>query len=53
MSKAIEGLQDNGMIILKPDLDSFKKTAAEAIVKELDGNLWPAGLYDKIRAMAP
>jgi TRAP-type transport system periplasmic protein len=53
MSKAIKGLQDKGMIILEPDLDAFKKTAAEAIVKELDGKLWPAGLYEKIRSMAP
>jgi len=53
MAKAIRGVQEKGMVILKPDLDAFKKTAAEAIIKELDGNLWPAGMYDKIRAMEP
>jgi TRAP-type C4-dicarboxylate transport system substrate-binding protein len=53
MAKAIKGVQEKGMVILKPDLNAFKKTAAEAITKELDGNMWPAGLYDKIRAMEP
>jgi tripartite ATP-independent transporter DctP family solute receptor len=53
MAKAIKGAQEKGMVILKPDLNAFKKTAAEAITKELDGNMWPAGLYDKIRAMEP
>jgi len=53
MAKAAQAIQEKGMVILKPDLDAFKKTAAEAIVKELDGTMWSAGLYDKIRAMEP
>jgi len=48
---AIKRVQEEGMIILKPDIKAFERTA-EAIVKEkLDGDLWPAGLYEKIRAM--
>ena len=52
-AKAVKGVKDKGMVILKPDLKAFKKTAAQAINKELDGRLWPKGLYDKIRAMKP
>jgi TRAP-type C4-dicarboxylate transport system substrate-binding protein len=51
MEKSIKGVREKGMIILKPDLEAFKTTAAHAINNELDGKLWPAGLYDKIRAM--
>ncbi len=51
VAKSIKGVQEKGMIILEPDIEAFKKTAAEAIRKELDGKLWPAGLYDKVRAL--
>jgi len=51
LEKSIKGVQEKGMIILKPDLEAFKTTAANAINNELDGKLWPAGLYNKIQAM--
>ena len=38
-----------GMEILEPDLEAFKSTAVKVINDKLDGDLWPAGLYDKVR----
>lgn len=51
MTKSVKGVEEKGMIILKPDIEAFKATAAQAIKGELDGKLWPAGLYEKIQAM--
>jgi TRAP-type C4-dicarboxylate transport system substrate-binding protein len=51
MKKSIKGVQEKGMILLKPNVEAFRKTAAKAIREELDGKLWPAGLYDKVRAI--
>ena len=51
VAMSIKGVQEKGMIILKPDIEAFKRTAAKAIREKLDGKLWPAGLYDKIRGM--
>jgi tripartite ATP-independent transporter DctP family solute receptor len=51
VAQAMKGVVEKGMVILKPDVDAFKTTAAKAIKEQLDGTLWPAGLYDKVRAM--
>ena len=51
VAASIKGVQEKGMIILQPDLEAFKRTAAVAVKEKLDGKIWPAGLYDKIRAM--
>ena len=51
VAASIKGVQEKGMIILQPDLEAFKRTAAVAVKEKLDGEIWPAGLYDKIRAM--
>ena len=39
------------MEILEPDIEAFKSTAAKTVKEKLDGDVWPAGLYEKIRAM--
>jgi len=51
VAESIKGIQEKGMIILKPDIEAFKRTAAKAIKEKLDGKLWPAGLYDRIKAI--
>ncbi len=51
VAKAIQGVEEKGMVIVKPDIEAFKRTAAKAIQEQLDGKLWPQGLYDKVRAM--
>ena len=45
------GVKEKGMVILEPDIDAFKSTAAKIVKEKLDGSVWPAGLYEKIRAM--
>ncbi len=51
VAMSIKGVQEKGMVILEPDIEAFKRTAAEIIREKLDGEAWPAGLYEKIRAM--
>lgn len=51
VAKSIKGVQQKGMIILKPDVEAFKTTAAQTLKGELDGKLWPAGLYNKVRSL--
>ncbi len=51
VAKSIAGVKEKGMVILEPDIDSFKSTAAEIVKEKLDGSVWPAGLYEKVRAM--
>lgn len=51
VAKSIEGVKEKGMVILEPDIDAFKRTAAVAVKEKLDGQVWPAGLYEKVRAM--
>ncbi len=41
----------NGVEFVDVDVDSFRTAAAEA-AKELDGELWSAGLYDQITELA-
>lgn len=40
--------RQNGMTIVMPPLDAWKK-AAQKIVADLDGKVWPKGLYSKIQ----
>jgi len=51
VAQAIKGVQEKGMIILEPDLEAFQRTAAETVKRELDGKLWPAGLYEQVRGL--
>ena len=51
VARSIKGIKEKGMIILDPDIEAFKRTATIAVKEKLDGKVWPAGLYDKIRAM--
>ena len=51
VAKSIIGVKEKGMIILEPDVEAFKQSAAVIVKEKLDGKLWPAGLYEKIRAM--
>ena len=51
VAKSIKGVQDKGMIILEPDIEAFKRTAAIAVKEKLDGKVWPAGLYEKVKAL--
>jgi TRAP-type transport system periplasmic protein len=51
VAMSIKGVQEKGMVILQPDIEAFKRTAAVAVKEKLDGQVWPAGLYEKIRAM--
>jgi TRAP-type C4-dicarboxylate transport system substrate-binding protein len=51
VAKSIKGVQEKGMIILEPDIEAFKRTAAVAVKEKLDGKVWPAGLYEKVKAM--
>ena len=44
-------IENNGVEFIEADLDSFRNAAAEA-VKSMDGELFTAGLYDQIRALA-
>jgi TRAP-type transport system periplasmic protein len=39
-----------GMIVVEPDIEAFRKLA-RPMIDEKDGKAWPAGLYDKIRAL--
>lgn len=49
--KSIAGVKEKGMVILEPEIDAFKRTAGEIVKEKLDGTIWPAGLYEKVRAM--
>lgn len=51
VAKSITGVKEKGMIILEPDIGAFKETAAVAVKEQLDGKVWPAGLYEKVRAL--
>ncbi len=51
VERAKQGVVEKGMVILHPDLEAFKAIAVKTINEKLDGSLWPAGLYDKVRAM--
>ena len=48
---AKKGVVENGMEILEPDVEAFQAIAIKTINENLDGDLWPKGLYDKVRAM--
>ncbi len=51
VAKSIKGVQEKGMILVKPDLAAFRSSAAKVVKEKMDGKLWPAGLYDKIKAL--
>lgn len=51
VEKAKEGVVEKGMVILDPDVQAFRETAVETITEKLDGELWPEGLYEKVRSM--
>lgn len=51
IAKSIAGVQEKGMVILEPDVEAFKRTAEKIVKEKLDGKVWPAGLYDKVRAL--
>lgn len=51
VEQAMKGVVEKGMVIVEPDVEAFKATAIKTINERLDGSLWPAGLYDKVRAM--
>jgi TRAP-type C4-dicarboxylate transport system substrate-binding protein len=51
VAKSIVGVKEKGMEILEPDLEAFMSSAAEIVKEKLDGDIWPAGLYEKVRAM--
>jgi len=51
VAKSIAGVKEKGMEILEPDIEAFKSTAAKIVKEKLDGDIWPAGLYEKVRAM--
>ena len=48
---AQKGVVEKGMVILEPNVEAFKAIAIKTINEKLDGDLWPAGLYDQVRAM--
>lgn len=51
VDKAKKGVVEKGMEVLEPDLEAFKAIAVKTINDKLDGDLWPAGLYDQVRAL--
>lgn len=51
VAKSIKGVREKGMIVLKPDMQAFRKSVAKAVKEDMDGKLWPAGLYHKINTM--
>ena len=51
VAKSIAGVKEKGMVIIEPDIEVFKSTAAKIVKEKLDGTVWPAGLYEKVRAM--
>jgi len=51
VAKSIVGIKEKGMVILEPEIEAFKSTAAKTVKEKLDGTVWPAGLYEKVRAM--
>lgn len=50
VEQSIDFLKKQGIEIVSPDLDGFKKLAAEANLK-FEGDLWEKGLYEKIQAI--
>ena len=51
VANSIKGVQEKGMEIIKPDMAAFETSAAQVVKEQMDGKLWPAGLYDKIQAL--
>ncbi len=51
VAEAIEGIKKEGMEVVKPDIAAFSSSAAKIVKDNLDGKLWPAGLYQKIKAL--
>jgi len=49
VEKSKKGVVEKGMEILSPDVPAFQAIAVKTINEKLDGDLWPAGLYDKVR----
>ena len=49
--EAKKTMEDNGMIFVDFDEDAFRKIAEET-ARSFDGDLFSAGLYDKVRALA-
>jgi TRAP-type transport system periplasmic protein len=50
VAASMDVLKKEGMEIITPDLEPFKKIAAEANQK-FEGELWEKGLYEKIQAI--
>jgi TRAP-type C4-dicarboxylate transport system substrate-binding protein len=50
VAASMDVLKKEGMEIITPDLEPFKKLAAEANQK-FEGELWEKGLYEKIQAI--
>ncbi len=48
---AKKSMEEGGVTFADVDIEDFRNTAAEA-VKKMDGELFSAGLYEKIRALA-
>jgi TRAP-type C4-dicarboxylate transport system substrate-binding protein len=48
MKAAADKMAAAGITIGKPDMAAFQK-ASESVIKEFDGKMWPAGLYQQIR----
>jgi len=51
VEQAQKGVVEKGMVVLEPDLEAFMTTAVKAINEKLDGDLWPAGLYNQVRTL--
>lgn len=47
MEEAFTMLQENGVTVTEPDIDAFR-TSIAPMVTGMDGEAWPAGLYDSI-----
>ncbi len=48
--QAEKGLQEKGIIMVKPDIEAFR-VIGQKWPKALEGKVWEQGLYDKIRAL--
>ena len=51
VADAVEGIKKNGMEVIEPDLAAFSSSAAGIVKDKMDGKLWSAGLYEKIKAL--
>ncbi|WP_373504741.1 TRAP transporter substrate-binding protein DctP [Aestuariivirga sp.] len=48
----VEGLKAKGLKVYEPDLDAFRTTVQKAYLESEFSKVWPAGIVDKINALA-